>query len=255
MYFKILNEEECHHGFQYKNGLNIDKRPFISDASEDCAPGGLYFSDEKNILEFLSYGPFIREVRIPKDAQIVHFEEKSRADKLELLERRDLRKVSTWEWLIENGVDIHFNNEQPLRDAVLYGRTEVVKILLKYGADVNACNGEPLRTAACYGQTEIAKILLKYGADPNVCDGLPLRYAAYHGETEIAKILLKKGADINACNGEPLRNAARKGHTEIVKILLKYGADPKLKDCCDRTALDIVKEKNHTQIVKLLEKA
>ena len=285
MYFKIFNEEECHYDFQYKTGLNVDKKPFISDASEDCAPGGLYFSDEKSILKFLDYGPFIREVQIPKDAQVVHFKEKSRADKLELLERRDLRKASTWEWLIENEVNIRIDEDLPLRqaalyghtesvkillkngadpnahdgepliNAALYGHTESVKILLKYGADPNASNGKPLRNAAWRGYTKIAKILLKYGADINVCNGEPLINAAYYGYTKIAKILLKYGADINVSNGEPLRTAAWKGHTEIAKILLKYGADPNAEDYHGETALDYAKRNNHTQIVKILEEA
>jgi hypothetical protein len=101
-YFKIFNEEDNHNAFQYKDGLNIDSIPFNDDPNKSCVEGGFYFSDAEHICEFISYGNYIREVTIPADAKMVKDPDgnKWRADKLFLNERKDLRKLETWEWMI-----------------------------------------------------------------------------------------------------------------------------------------------------------
>jgi len=40
-YYKILNNNECHRGLQYKTGLNIDPKPF--KAYGNCESGGCIF--------------------------------------------------------------------------------------------------------------------------------------------------------------------------------------------------------------------
>ena len=67
-YYKITNKEECHNDMIYKTGLNIDILPF--NPSGDCEEGGIYFSDIKNILSFINYGPWIREVTLPENEEI-----------------------------------------------------------------------------------------------------------------------------------------------------------------------------------------
>ena len=110
MYLKITNKAENHNNLQYHDGLIQDILPFQKKGS--CVPGGIYFSDEKHILEFLNYGVYIREVQIPEDADFVEDPSgnKYRASKIILKERKDLRELNTWKWLVQNGVDIHANN-------------------------------------------------------------------------------------------------------------------------------------------------
>ena len=60
---KIFNDEDNHKGFQYKTGLNIDTIKF--NPTEECKPGGLYFSDTENIIEFFCYGRYMREILVP----------------------------------------------------------------------------------------------------------------------------------------------------------------------------------------------
>jgi len=38
-FYKILNEEETHHGLKYQTGLNEDPLPF--NPNGDCEPGGI----------------------------------------------------------------------------------------------------------------------------------------------------------------------------------------------------------------------
>jgi len=69
MYFKITNQDECHHGYQYKTGLNILDKPFESKGS--CVSGGLYFTTLVHLHHFYDYGIWLREVTIPEDARMV----------------------------------------------------------------------------------------------------------------------------------------------------------------------------------------
>ena len=68
MYYKILNKDLCHNGFQYKLGLNEDILPF--NPSGSCRSGGLYFTDLDNVVKFLSYGCYIAEVSLPDGEEI-----------------------------------------------------------------------------------------------------------------------------------------------------------------------------------------
>lgn len=67
-YYKVLNKDLNHNGFQYNTGLNVDRVPF--NPTGTCKPGGLYFTTKDIISEFLSYGVYIAEITIPEDAQI-----------------------------------------------------------------------------------------------------------------------------------------------------------------------------------------
>lgn len=105
--YKIVRADHTHNGFKYKRGLNIDPVPFATEGS--CVPGGLYFFEDLAQLKlnryFLSYGVWLYEVEAPEDAQCVPDPDgdKYRASKLILGKRRDLRRPSTWRWLVKQG--------------------------------------------------------------------------------------------------------------------------------------------------------
>ena len=83
-YYKVTNKNECHHGYQYKDGLNILKEKFNDDSTASCCAGGFYFTDYENLPRFFEYGTWIREVTIPEDAKVVKDPEgdKWRTDKI-----------------------------------------------------------------------------------------------------------------------------------------------------------------------------
>jgi hypothetical protein len=68
MYYKLLRKDLCHHGFQYKLGLNVDTVPF--NPSGSCEAGGLYFTDMAHLHLFDMFGDLIGEIEVPADAQI-----------------------------------------------------------------------------------------------------------------------------------------------------------------------------------------
>ena len=70
-YYKVTNENEIHHGYQYKDGLNVLKEKFNDDPWASCVPGGFYFTDYEKLPKFLDYGIWIREITIPEDARVI----------------------------------------------------------------------------------------------------------------------------------------------------------------------------------------
>jgi hypothetical protein len=188
-YLKITNKLENHNGLLYQTGLVEDILPFEKEGS--CCAGGIYFSDEKNICEFLYYGVWIREVSIPEDAEMVTDPQgdKWRASKVIFGERKSLAEVSTWEWLVSLGVDIHIYNEYPLIYASEYGNLEVVKYLVSLGVDIHANNDAALRYASGNGHLEVVKFLVSQGADIHAENEWALRHASYYGYLEIVKFL------------------------------------------------------------------
>ncbi len=219
MYLKITNSEENHNNLQYQDGLIIDPVPFSYKGS--CCPGGIYFTTPEYICNFLDYGIYVREITIPEDAEMVQDPQgdKWRASKVILGNRRDLREVDTWKWLIQNGIDIHFYYEYALRYASSNGHLEVVKCLVENGADIHAHNNQSLRCASRKGYLEIVKFLVENGADIHTYYDEALSNSSGNGHLEVVKYLVEKGADIHASGDEALRSASENGHFEVVKYL------------------------------------
>lgn len=71
IYYKITNKNEIHYGLRYHNGLVIDPWEFDSNPKHTCIKGGIYFTTKEYLHRFFRYGPWIRPVTIPKDAQVV----------------------------------------------------------------------------------------------------------------------------------------------------------------------------------------
>jgi len=60
-FYKITNETEIHHNFQYKDGLNTLNEEF-DEKNKKC---GFNFTDKENIINFVWWGTNIREVFLP----------------------------------------------------------------------------------------------------------------------------------------------------------------------------------------------
>jgi hypothetical protein len=171
MYLKITNKEELHHGLQYHDGLVKDFRKFRKTGT--CT-GGIYFTTPEFICNFLDYGPWIREVKIPEDAEMIPdpslIGDKWRASKVILSPRKRLSEVATWKWLIESGVDIHAGNDYTLlkSDFALIlsaynGYLKLVKYLVEQGANIHAENDYAVKVAAKQGHFGIVEFLTSKG--------------------------------------------------------------------------------------------
>ena len=150
--------------------------------------------------------------------------------------------------ILSSGVSPNFSKagslgRTPLIYAALYGREDVVELLLNMGADPNLANPRgytPLHYASVcssdqmhYGwfcSVRMLKLLLEAGAVPNKANengDSPLNWAAWRGCMEKVKLLLDAGAEPNAADkdGEtPLYWVAVRGHELTVELLIERGA-------------------------------
>lgn len=197
-YYKIFNREELHNNLQYHDGINEDIIPFNPKGT--CEPGGMYYSRE-DILEFIHYGCWIREVVLLDDSKIYkdpdEFIEKWKTNKFFLKPRR-LITAEVVQELINQGANIHVSSNLPLRFASRKGLLGVVKVLLEAGADVHAMDDDSLRWASEKGHTEIVKVLLEAGADVNAKGEMFLRIAVANDHLEVVKLLLEYGSNANS---------------------------------------------------------
>lgn len=149
----------------------------------------------------------------------------------------------------------------PLPKAALFGRADIVRLLLEHGADVNAKgdDGSTALTIAIQndGHIEIVNALLDRGADPNarLRDGRTALILAAH-DPPIVRALLEKGADPSLSEeirGETaLKRAVNADEIDSVKALLTYGADVNTKDVDGYSALMAAAGRGQAGIVKLL---
>lgn len=133
--------------------------------------------------------------------------------------------------------------------ALIYGKKDVIKVILSYDPDVNkeeAHKGTTLHWAAHFDDAEHIEWLLNRGAEidhVNRYGRTPLLVAARRGCTKVADILLKRGADINARlrdGSTALHIAARNGHTQIIEFLIGKGLDPELRNNGGDTYKDVL---------------
>ena len=150
-----------------------------------------------------------------------------------------------------------------LHYVVKFGNAEMVEDLLKIGASLNIENGKrytPLNLAILYGKNEIIKVLLReeqFNSDNTTVrqfyssckevDLYSIRALIANAliEDDLIKVLISKELTRDDLNKKdqggntPLHFASAYGRLEIVKFLLENKADPSLKNNEGKTALQI----------------
>jgi hypothetical protein len=187
-YWKITNEDEWHHGLQYQDGRVDDTVPFCDDLGESCVPGGIYFTDTANVLGYLAYGPWVREVTVPDDAQVVEDPSggKWRASAVVLGPRRRWADADVLQELLDGGAKV---SPRALSGAAWAGLADVVRMLLDAGAKPTTT---ALNWAANNGHAAVVRILLDAGAKPTA---MALSWAADAGYADVVRMLLDARKD------------------------------------------------------------
>jgi hypothetical protein len=85
---KLTNESCIHNEFEFKEGLNVDINAFQYD--QECGPDGLYFCTERDTEYWLDYRDvaFVWDVEIPDDARVSVYDNKIKADRFILSNKR-----------------------------------------------------------------------------------------------------------------------------------------------------------------------
>ncbi len=121
--------------------------------------------------------------------------------------------------LLSKNLDIHTNQDEPLRWASRNGHTNLVKHLLQIGADIHANTDEPLRWGSKNGKLGVVKCLVEAGADVNANNDVALRWGSKYGKLDVVKYLMKSGANVHANNDGALKWALKNGHAKVVEVL------------------------------------
>ena len=150
------------------------------------------------------------------------------------------------------------NGRSPLHIAVQQNYVDVVITLIESGRiDIDGIDGRgetALREALHYGHTNLVLLLLEHGADPNIAcaDGCTLLYFYMHcidkkinknDRFNILAALIASGKiDINAknaCGNTVLHEALHRGYTDLILLLLdnNVSLDATIKDSQGNTLL------------------
>ena len=271
--YRLTNKNECHNGFQYRDGLNVDTIPFTPEGQ--CQPGGLYFFSDVQLAECIQHLPsrfipfYVREVTFPPDAKIWKMDGKYKADKFILGERRTLLEaLADLPWSadiiqyagqqVEAGKILAQNphvNQSTLLEYVSSWKTsgeDIMKIILEkhqvHGTDNTLQISDALKSSTDFGCYNNVKLLIEFDwTDPSAEQYVVLRYAALHGRLDIVeRLLADPRVDSSVAGYAALINAARKGHLNVVILLL---AEPKVDPSA---SLQVAAECEHLEIVKLL---
>lgn len=135
---------------------------------------------------------------------------------------------------IDDGVDIHHNNDEALLSAVSSGQHKVAQLLIDNGADISVQHDNlnllaHTASSSCIPNEEdrqlTMKCLLKNGFNVHQDNDCAARAAAGTGNLEALRFLHLNGADIYAVENCALGWSAEAGYTEVVKYLLENKAD------------------------------
>ena len=157
--------------------------------------------------------------------------------------------LATATLLLDRGADVHAQDDLALVYSAQRGHLEMVRLLLDRGADVHAQEDRPLRLAAQECHLEIVRLLLDRGANIHARNEEPLCWAIESGCIETVALLLDRGANIHIHHDRPLRVAARLGLLEMVRLLLDRGADI---HAWNDVTLSEARRKGHAAVVALL---
>jgi ankyrin repeat protein len=131
----------------------------------------------------------------------------------------DLEKVKK---CVENGANIHVDNDLALKFAAANGHLEVVEYFIENGANVCTNNDYALSVAAVYGHFEVVKYLVEHGADIHTVNDLALKYAIIHKKFEIVKYLVENGAHFSREWPEDFNYFKSNTTPEIVEYLKNW---------------------------------
>ncbi len=149
--------------------------------------------------------------------------------------------------ILNQKIDINYNDGSPLIRAVSKNLYNNVKLLISRGADITIKKNAPIQHAAINGNLDIVKLLCFNGADRHVFNDSPLAYAAYEGYSRVVDFFLSFD-DVNVDKCDALVYSVNNNHLKISETLIDYGFIPN-ESMLNNAMLD-----GNLEICKLLKK-
>lgn len=159
------------------------------------------------------------------------------------IQNNNIRQVANF---LRKGAKIHYKNDQPLRQAIYYGNSNIVELLLDNGADMNVNKINNLTRAIENDDIETVKLLLDRGTRVYHIKDLPIVKSVEKGNVDIVKVLLDHGAIITK---SIFCYTAMSGHLKMIELMLKYDVDIDIHNGC---ALVGAVANNHYDLVNFL---
>lgn len=252
-YFKITNINECHHDFQYRDGLNVLVEEFNDNPDDSCCAGGFYFTTIEHIHRFYDFGINLRVVTLPTNdptfKMVMDYEgDKWRANQIILGEKYSLDDLETYKkfdipyptlytiaknnllniakFLLEtSNIRKKKNMNFSLVAATRAGNIKMVQLLIQHGAYIHTQCDYIFEIAAMNGDLEMIKFLVENGININDDDCIVFQRVVKRGQLKIVKYLVEKGVDIHVRNDKVLEYAVTHCHFDIAKFLIESGSD------------------------------
>jgi len=153
-------------------------------------------------------------------------------------------------YLVENGANIHFNEEEALFLSFQYSNFKTTKFLIENGADIRARSDFFVKGCAQNGNLNFLIFLLDKIQDSNL-ERICFNCACESGRMNVVKYFVEKNINIHNDNEYGFRISAKNNHLDVVAYLLNRGADIHAEN---DEALRKSVEKEHYQLVYYLIK-
>ena len=126
---------------------------------------------------------------------------------------------------IQNGYDIHYNNDEAIRIASADGQLEIIKYLIDIGVNVFSVQNIPFYNAVINGKIEVIKYLFTLNANIiHVDNGSAVQWASEGGHLEVVQFLVENNVNIHI-NNSALYISLLNDHFDIAKYLISNGLD------------------------------
>lgn len=177
----------------------------------------------------------------------------------------NIGKVKFLVYINKKNSQINLDNDieaNPLFLAIHYGRTDIMRVLIKNGADVNQRNR--LDTTPLHYAIQSTRYMIYDNPDKSQ-EEFRSKFIK-NDNYEMVKILIENGAEVNSRinsgwfgSGDeitPLFFATEFGLKDIVVLLIANGADPNAINIIDKkekTALSVARERGYDEIADILK--
>lgn len=158
-------------------------------------------------------------------------------------------RIESVKYLVENGADIHFHDDEALFLSVYYNNLDITEYLVENGANIKGKINLLIPIAAKNGYIDMIGYLMDIEPVKQNIKDQALVIASLNSNVDIVKCLVENGANVNTHDGEALLNAIKLRKFTMVKYLVENGIDVNTQD---GKALQISIEDNDQSVVKYL---